>query len=169
MEKKKGGGILPLAFHKSKIKVLIGRETGDYNEDFADKYKWSDFGGGGHSGESYKICAAREGFEETCGAFGSQFDLIDLIDNKLVSKIKDNNYTMFVVHVPYDKSLEGSFKEIYNAVRERRADLIQEENGFFEKDMVKWVPLEMLKPKKNRLKLRPGFQRIIRHLCKELL
>ena len=167
MKSKFGAGILPITIRKSEAWVMLGRESKDMS--FPDSGKWSDFGGGAEEGETAKKCAVREGFEETMGMFGGPITLMKLIKNKLACKLKRGNYTSFAIHVKYTKTLPKDFADIYRCAKEEDPKLINEKNGFFEKDRVQWFKLKKLKEHKYDIILRDHFKAILSDLCDQLL
>jgi hypothetical protein len=161
-----GAGILPIADHKGEIYIMLGRETADVK--LKDSKKWSDFGGGAEFFESDEECAAREGYEETMGMFGNQGKLLLHIKEYRIMKINLENYTSYVLEVPYDKTLPNRFESVYKCVKRERKSLIKEKNGFFEKDRVKWIALKKFKNEKRYRSIRPFYRAVIKILYKEL-
>jgi hypothetical protein len=156
-------GILPIAYHNNKIYFLLSRETVDVK--FKDSGKWSDFGGKREKGEDLKTTAIREGFEESDGIFGNEKDIEYLIDNSLIKKLKVNHYITYIIQVPYVKELPKIFRKNYLNVFKTNKKKVLEHNGFYEKDMLKWVELKNL----NDFipKLRNWYKAIIRVVIKE--
>ena len=150
-------GILPIAFHNEKIYFLYGRETKDYKS--RDSGKWSDFGGGIEKKESIKSSAIREGFEETAGIFGNKKDIKNLVEKKTVLKLTMNNYTTYIVEVPYDKKIPDKYYKMYQNIKKNKFNLIKEHNGLWEKDKMRWVELKNLKT--FRKICRPWYKYII--------
>ena len=165
MKSKKGAGIIPIAIKKGVAWIMLGRESRDI--EFSDSGKWSDFGGGCEKGESFIQCAAREGYEETMGMFGGPVEITDLINDKLVCKIKGRNYISYAVHVKYNKELPKKFTKIYECVKSGEPNLIVKNNGFFEKDRVRWFKLK--KVDDYDIILRDHFKPILSDLCDQLL
>ena len=167
MKSEAGAGILPITIRKGKAWVMLGRESRDMS--FPDSGKWSDFGGGVEKGETVKKCAAREGFEETMGMFGGPVTLMKLINDKLACKLTRENYTSFAIHVKYIKTLPKDFADIYRCAKEEDPKLIEDDNGFFEKDRVQWFKLEKLRKREYDIILRDHFKSILSDLCGQLL
>jgi 8-oxo-dGTP pyrophosphatase MutT (NUDIX family) len=142
-----GAGILPVTVYKDKIYFLYGRESVEASSKY-DKGKWSDFGGGREKGESAKQTAIREGFEETSGILGSEQDIADMIHKNLLKKLVYNDgkgtYTVFLVLMPYDKTLPDKLKKIYKNALKKEPKKVFAHNGLFEKDRAEWIPLHQL-------------------------
>lgn len=161
-----GAGILPIANHKGEIYIMLGRETADAK--FEDSKKWSDFGGGAEFFESDEECAAREGYEETMGMFGNQEKLLLHIKEYKILEITLKSYTSYVLEVPYDNTLPKRFEKVYKCVKREKRELIEQSNGFFEKDRIKWVALKKFKNEKRYRTIRPFYREAIKMLYKEL-
>ena len=140
-------GILPIAFHDGKIYFLYGRETKDYKG--RDSGKWSDFGGAREKNESLKTTAIREGFEETSGLFGDENSIKHLVNKKTIVKLTINNFTTYIVEVPYDKDIPDKYDKMYKNIKKNKYYLIEEHNGLWEKDKMKWVEFKNLKHFRN--------------------
>lgn len=161
-------GILPIAIKNGEVLIMLGRETRDL-KDFYDSGKWSDFGGGIEKGESVEDCACREGFEETMGMFGGPKALKGFLNDKLVAKIKEGDYTSFAINVKCQKKLEKDFMEVYECVKTVHPELIKTDNVFFEKDRVRWFKLKKLKENKYNIDIRKHFKPILTALYSQLL
>jgi len=157
-----GAGILPIADNNGEIYIMLGRERKQTG--FRDSTKWSDFGGGQMENESVEECAVREGFEETMGMFGSPCMLRRMI-SECIFRLETGTYTSYVIEVKYDEKKEQDFNDIFKCIKKKHKKLIQEKNGFFEKDLVKWIKLKNYK----KYKIRPHYKPILETLCKELL
>ena len=166
MTVKRGAGLLPFARHEGFIYLFLGRENVEGGHSASGQ--WSDFGGGAEFFESDEECAAREGYEETMGMFGNQGKLLLHIKEYRIMKINLENYTSYVLEVPYDKTLPNRFESVYKCVKRERKSLIKEKNGFFEKDRVKWIALKKFKNEKRYRSIRPFYRAVIKILYKEL-
>lgn len=161
-----GAGIVPFARRHGKVYIVLGRESNDIP--FPDSGKWSDFGGGSHAAETEEECAAREGFEETMGLFGSKQELMEKITN-CQATIRHFKYVSFIIEVDYDESLPKQFSTIYQYTKDHNPQLIQQSNGLFEKDMIAWFPLEDFRRQTSPMsELRPFYKGIIEKLCIKL-
>ena len=102
-------GILPVALHNNSFYFLFSREFLKGNKKIVD---WRDFGGTPENNETTKETAIREGWEESSGFLGNKSSIKNLIENKLVCTVKSSSYTVYVVEIPYDKTLPQRFKLI---------------------------------------------------------
>tara|TARA_B100000795_G_scaffold268224_2_gene254772 strand:+ start:1395 stop:1886 length:492 start_codon:yes stop_codon:yes gene_type:complete len=159
-------GILPITFHKKKIFFLLARESKDATWKGAGK--WSDFGGGREKNETLKETAIREGFEETMGVFGTIKEIRHLMKHNLTKKFTVNNYTTFVIEVPYTKELPKIFRKDYLHTFKNNKKLVTDHNGLYEKDMLKWVELKNVKEMYPKLRTwyKPMLSKIYEHFNK---
>ena len=148
-----GAGILPIAFHNGEVYLLFGEE---FNE-----RKWIDFGGGKDKGESMIQTATRECYEELDGFLGTVNELKQMIKTSLVLKLKLENYTSFLVKIPYDQNLPLYFNNHHKFVKSNLPDLICK-NGLFEKRQIRWMTIDDLK--KKRYPFRPYYKKMIEHI-----
>ena len=139
-----GGGILPIAINKGKIYFLFSREWIKAKDDGG---KWSDFGGSKEGSETYRDTAIREGFEESAGFLGSIEDVIDLVDNNTIAEITINGYRTYIVLIQYDSKLPKKFRDKFNKIYKTKPWLVQQHNGLYEKDMIKWYSYEDISKK----------------------
>ena len=145
-----GAGILPVTVYNNKIYFLYARESVDVKSKASGK--WSDFGGGTEKNESSKQTAIREGWEETSGILGNKNDIKNLINNNLLDKIDYNGdgkgtYTVYLILIPYDKSLPYKLKKKYKTALKNEPKKVFASNGLYEKDKAQWIPLKNLKNK----------------------
>ena len=157
-----GGGILPVALHKGKLYFLFSRE---YIKSKEDPGLWSDFGGSKEKGETYKETAIREGWEESSGILGSKKSIKKLVETKTLKSFTLRGYKTYIVLINYNKNLPKKFRKNFLDVKKKCPHLI-EKNGFFEKDMLKWVDYTDLQKKLNIF--RPWYKSIIKELIKSL-
>ncbi len=135
-------GILPMAIKNKKIYFLFGRETVD--KVFKDAGKWSDFGGSIEKNEKLEDVAIREGWEETSGILGDEKKIKELVEKKTIEKITNGTYTTFLVLTDYNSSLPSIFDKNYKEIKKNKPNLIQEHNGLYEKDKIKWIEVDNL-------------------------
>lgn len=148
-----GAGILPFTIYKGQLLFLFGRENKDkYEKDVSKRCMWSDFGGSKEGSEGYKETAVREGFEESSGFFGSKKDIETLINKKCLQEIEHHRYKSFLVYIPYDDKLVSSFRKHFLYVRKNKPELYNKK-GFYEKDMIKWVPYNKLRDFKHDVRV----------------
>ena len=131
-----------MAIKNNKVFFLFARETID--NVFRDSGKWSDFGGGIEKDENLEDAAIREGWEETSGILGNQQKVKDLVEKKTIQKVTNGTYTTFLVMIDYDKNLPQIFDKNYKEVKKNNPELIQEHNGLYEKDKIKWIEVDNL-------------------------
>lgn len=155
-------GILPMAIKDKKIYFLFSRETLD--NVFRDSGKWSDFGGGMEKGEKLEDVAIREGWEETSGILGNKQKITELVEKKTIQKITNGTYTTFIVMIDYDKKLPPIFDKNYKKVKKNKPKLIQEHNGLYEKDKIKWIEVDNLY--KHKKIFRPFYLSIVNKIIK---
>ena len=136
-----GAGFLPVAIKNNTFYFLFSREMILEGKDAG---KWSDFGGSKENNETRYETAIREGWEESTGFFGDKDDIKNLIKHKTLKKITVNKYTTYIVLVNYDDKLPKKFRKKYLKKLQEDRDFVLKHNGFYEKDMVKWVRLDKL-------------------------
>lgn len=155
-----GGGILPIAQKDNDYYVLLSRESVDLN--WRDSGKWSDFGGSKENNETEYETAIREGAEETCGIYGDRDNIKFMIDNYTKDIIKLHNYSTYLIHVQYNAMLPYRFNKIYRDALKKTPNLIQEHNGLYEKDKLRWVAVNELKQfsKYSRFWFKPVLDKI---------
>ena len=153
-----GAGILPVALHNNKLYFLFGKET--FN---SSSPGWSDFGGSKENDESPKTTALREGYEESCGFFGSKSQIKKLIKEKLILEIENTNkggyYKVYLFKYHYDDNLPNYFNNNFKFIKSNLKSLVDSHNGYFEKSEIKWFTKDELIENKK----------IFRHFYKEIL
>ena len=155
-------GILPIAIKDKKIYFLFGRETVDHV--FRDAGKWSDFGGSIEKGEKIEDVAIREGWEETSGILGNQKTVKELVEKKTIQKIKNGTYTTYLIVIDYNNKLPSIFDTNYKNIKKNKPELIQEYNGLYEKDKIKWIEVDNLY--KYQKTFRPFYLSILNKVIK---
>lgn len=145
-----GAGILPIAFNGVSLMFLLGKEkTG----------QWSDFGGS--SKDIYETnlrTAIREGYEESSGLLGNQYQIAMKIKNDYITHLKYDRYTTFAYKIDYDENLPVYFKRNYNFVVNTTPSIVNKyNNGLYEKTQIKWFTSSQV----QKLELRPFYEKII--------
>ena len=162
-------GILPYTVQVVRgrpiLLFLLSRERLRIESGNKDKGMWSDFGGGRHANETTVEAAAREAYEESGGLLGSEEALREAIDNSPLILRASGGYYTFLVRAPYDKLLPTYFENFHATIETNFPGLVAEDNGFFEKDLLKWVSLDDLIH--NQVPIRPHYMSIIRQLAKK--
>ena len=153
-----GAGILPVAYHNDHFYFLFSRE---YQKDKSKPLDWRDFGGTTENNESDKQTAIREGWEESDGFLGSQKDIKTLIETKCIHKIKIKKYFVYVILIPYDKSLPKKFREKFKRIQKQSPEKISK-NGYYEKDKLMWIKFENIP--KHMDKFRPWYKKVVKEL-----
>ena len=153
-----GAGILPVAFYNDSFYFLFSREYQIKNK---KKVDWRDFGGTTENNETNKQTAIREGWEESDGFLGTQKDIKELIENKTFYKLKTKNYFIYIVNIPYDKTLPPRFKKKFNKIAKSNPKKLAK-NGFYEKDKLKWIKLENFP--KHMDKFQPWYKKIVKEI-----
>ncbi len=153
-----GAGILPVAFYNDSFYFLFSRENQKKNK---KKIDWRDFGGTTENNETNKQTAIREGWEESDGFLGTQKDIKKLIENQTFYKIKTTHYFIYIVIIPYDKTLPSRFKKKFDKIAKSNPEKLAK-NGFYEKDKLKWVKLENLP--KHMDKFQPWYKKIVKKI-----
>jgi len=153
-----GSGILPVAYHNGSFYFLFSREYQKINK---KKIDWRDFGGGKENNESKKQIAIREGWEESDGFLGTKTKIKKLIEEKTFCKIKTKHYFLYIVHIPYDKTLPKRFKQKFDKIAKSNPEKLAK-NGLYEKDKLKWIKLQNLP--KNMDKFQPWYKKIIKKI-----
>lgn len=137
-----GAGILPVAIHNNNLYFLLSREN-TYDK-FKHSGQWSDFGGKSEKNEKPIQTAAREGWEESMDFLGNENYIKHLLKNNVLKKISTKKYHCYVVLIKYDSNLPKKFREHWVKQYKKDPEYILEENGFYEKDMLKWIRLDKL-------------------------
>lgn len=156
-----GAGVLPIAINKGKIYFLFSRE---YIKGDADPGLWSDFGGSEEIFENNKETAIRECYEEANGILGSMEIIKKLVSNSVIS-ISINRYKTYIVLIEYNKDLPKKFRKKFLNVKKTKPELIYKD-GFFEKDMIKWVSYEDLNKYRKQIFFRPWYKKFINYIIK---
>lgn len=157
-----GAGILPIAEHNGYEYLLFSREY----EKQKGKVDWRDFGGTPEKNETIKETAIREGWEESAGFLGSKNKIKSLIKNKLVKKVITKTYTIYVVRIKYDEELPKKFRENFKKMYKKDKSKICK-NGFYEKDMLKWIRLDKLP--NHRYLFLPWYKKIVKQIYQKLI
>lgn len=156
-----GAGVLPMAFHKGNIYFLFSREWIDSKEDGG---LWSDFGGSKDSNESFKETAIRECNEESNKILGSK-KRIEYLVNKSIKTITMNGYKTYIVLIDFDTNLPKKFRNQFLKVKKNNPDLINKNNGLYEKDMLKWMSYKDLKNNPS-IMFRKWYKKFIKEILK---
>jgi hypothetical protein len=151
-----GAGILPIAEYNGHDYLLFSREYLKRK----GKVDWRDFGGKSENNETIEETAIREGWEETAGFLGSKNNIKKLIKNN-IKKISTKTYTTYIVRIKYDKDLPKKFREHFKKMYNKDKSKICK-NGFYEKDMLKWIRVDKLK--QNMPLFFPWYKKIIKQL-----
>ena len=156
-----GAGVLPVTIYRNNVYFLFSRE---YINAKHDGGKWSDFGGSKEKNESYFDTAVREGFEESAGFIGSKSEIKDLVKTQFVKTITlPEGWRTYIVYIPYDATLPKRFRDNFLEVKKNNPEKINK-NGYYEKDMLKWVRSDKLKDFNKQA--RPWYKSVIRLLIK---
>jgi len=158
---KMGAGVLPMAFHKGNIYFLFSREWVNSKEDGG---LWSDFGGSKDNNENFKETAIRECNEESNKILGSK-KRIEYLVNKSIKTITINGYRTYIVLIDFDINLPKKFRNQFLKVKKNNPDLINKNNGLYEKDMIKWMSYNDIKNNKN-IMFRKWYKKFIKELLK---
>ena len=67
--------------------------------------------------------------------------------------------------IDYNKDLPKKFRKKFLTVKKYKPELIYK-NGFFEKDMLKWISYEDLKYYKKKHFFRPWYKKFINYILK---
>ena len=151
-----GSGILPIAYHKGNVHILLGREVEDK--------KWSDFGGASEGTETTFETAIREGYEELNGFLGAKSKLRKRVRDYMLTKISEVTYTTYVFQIDYDERLPIYFNDYSKFVKERLPHLINK-RGLFEKSEIQWFSINELRKIKDRL--RPFYKTIVENIINQ--
>ena len=162
-----GCGIIPISMKNNKLYVFCGFENGCL----------SDLGGKINSNEDYKLCAAREFYEESVGLLLPYQELVTIKTYKRLKIGSKKCYLSYIIKVPY-KEVDDEYQKMLDYIEENNCqpkkmnfhkynlDMLYEDKiypeGFFELESLCWIPLEDLK--NNKYKLRNRFKELIRML-----
>ena len=144
-----GAGILPIAFNGISLVFLLGKEQNN---------QWSDFGGSPNSKYESKFhTAIREGYEETNGLLGNNYELGLKVKNNLISHYSNDRYTTYLFNIEYDESLPIYFNNNYKFVKNNTPFLLTQNNGLYEKKEIRWFTEKEI----YHIELRPFYKKII--------
>jgi hypothetical protein len=155
-------GILPFSYNPTdnKLYYLLSRESHTHPK--AAK-QFSDFGGSKERNESKISTAAREGYEETQGMLGSEKTInnhISKLPQSMILKTKYNTYTTFLYQIKHNEDIALIMNRLYHFMKKNVKVIVDEPNGYFEKDHHILVTLEQLKSN-FYTKLRPFYRQIV--------
>jgi len=158
-------GILPFCYNPkdNKLYYLLSRESHTHPK--AAK-QFSDFGGSKERNESKISTAAREGYEETHGMLGAEKTIknhISKLPPSMVLKTKYNTYSTFLYQIKYNEEIALIMNRLYHFMKKNLPDVVDEQNGYFEKDHHILVTLEEIKST-FYAKLRPFYRQIINQI-----
>ena len=134
-----GAGILPVILKNNKIHFLFGREN--------SSKLWSDFGGARDNNEGILSCAVREGYEETGGLIGNATEIEQAVRLRCITTIELDNYVSYL-YTPigltssYSDSICLMFDRAHNFALDQMPHVVEEPNGLFEKDTIKWFSVK---------------------------
>jgi len=157
-----GAGILPTTIHNKKLYFLFGKEN-QYEDSAAG---FSDFGGGTDNKEDFLETAIREGGEELTGFLGSDNDVKKMLKKygtyNIDYKDKDSKFDTYRMHIfpmEYDELLPFYYNNNQRFLQKRLDAKIIKKSKIFEKEEIKWIPIDDLK--KMRKKFRSFYQNIV--------
>ena len=144
-------GVLPYSFHNGRVVWLLGRDS--------QRNVWSDFGGHNEfrdKGDPINT-ASREFFEETLGSIMSVRDMKFQLQDKDTVVINSktmlgNNYTMYLVHVPFDPIYLQIFRKIRSYMK-----YLKFFGRFIEKNEMRWFDHGKLYKTENPIRYRLCF------------
>lgn len=138
---------------------LIGQEQKESG--WSGSNKWSDFGGS-PDGNSPKVAAAKEAYEETMGLLGSLKSIKLHLYDELMYR-SPTGYT-FLYPVPYDAKLPTYFKNVFDYFKKcgnkknSKYVIPSCKEGYFEKQNVKWIKAtdlyESVSSDKNKIEIK---------------
>ena len=142
-------GILPFCYNENKntFYYLLGRESHTHP---SAAYQYSDFGGSKESNENKASTAAREGYEETQGIFGNEKEIhthISKLPQCMVLRTKYNTYSTYLYKINYNKDIPKVMNRLFAFMKKNMKDVVNNGNGYFEKDNHILVTLEQIKNK----------------------
>ena len=153
-----GAGILPVALYKGSLFILLGQER--YN------CLWSDFGGGSKNGEDQFRTAIREGTEELNGYLGDFNEIEYNLKKNLIISYQNDRYTSYLFKYPYSYCLPIYFNKNNRFLEKSLSqNIIQGDNGLFEKTKIKWFSVNQLKKINTKNIIRPHYYEIIKYIC----
>ena len=149
-----GAGILPITIYDNKIYLLFGKER-----EIDKTPGWSDFAGGQDNNESQFETALREGTEELTGFLGSEKDLKKMLKKCGTYNVDWKTYRTHIFPMKYDELLPYYYNNNQRFLQKRLNPKIIEDSKIFEKEEIKWIPIDDLK--KMRKKFRSFYQNIV--------
>ena len=154
-------GILPFCYNpkNNKIYYLLGRESHTHP---TNSKLYSDFGGSKESSENKISTAAREGYEETQGIFGNESVIksqISKLPKSMALSTINNTYTTYLYKINYIPDLPHLMNRLFYFMKRNLSNVVDEPNGFFEKDHHILVTLDEIKNKYSTI--RPFYREII--------
>ena len=153
-----GAGLIPISKFNNRLYFLLGKDLA--------YQKWGDFGGKSEKYELSIDTAIREGYEETNGFLGSQ-DIIrhNIIKHNLpIFKTNNNRHTCYLMNIKYQKELPNYMNNNYNFIKDNIGNIIDNNNGLYEKDYIDWFTIEEIK---NFTEFRSYFKDIVWNLDKK--
>jgi 8-oxo-dGTP pyrophosphatase MutT (NUDIX family) len=165
-----GSSILPVSIHNNKLYFLFGKENS--LEDSAPGF--SDFGGGIEKGENPFETAVREGSEELTGFLGTPKQIRRHIKKSggtfafthTNSKNSSQNYTVHIVHYPYDPVLPTYYNNNHHFLWDRMNRRFLKSTKLFEKIEIEWFCEDELK--KRMSEYRPFYREVVETLLQKL-
>lgn len=161
-----GAGVLPCAYNKGKLYILLGRER--------KNNLWCDFGGSPEQGETVFDTAVREGMEELNGFFGTIEELSAQVEQTHIENVHNHRdkYTSILFKIKYDPKLPRYFN-YNNSFNERHVlPLLNAHEfgrirptGLFEKTEMKWFNIAEI-DETDLSEFRPHFAVILKNILK---
>lgn len=164
-----GAGVLPCAYNRGKLYILLGRER--------KNNLWCDFGGSPEQGETVFDTAVREGMEELNGFFGTIEELSAQVEQTHIENVHNHRdkYTSILFKIKYDPKLPRYFN-YNNAFNERHVLPLLNAHGFgrirptglFEKTEMKWFNIAEIERMMDTdsAEFRPHFAVILKYILK---
>ena len=151
-----GAGILPCAYHRGKLYILLGRER--------KNGLWCDFGGSPERGESIFETAIREGMEELNGFFGTKDELSSQVKKTQLQMINNpgDKYTSILFKIKYDPKLPKYFNYNNRFVEENVLPFLNspafghirpQHSGLFEKTEIRWFNIQEIENLNTKSKI----------------
>jgi hypothetical protein len=142
-------GILPFCYNEDDdtFYYLLGRESHTHPK-AANQY--SDFGGSKERNESKVTTASREGYEETHGIFGTEKEIntqISKMPQGMVLTTRYNTYSTYLYKINYNEDLPKIMNKLFAFMKKNLKDVVNDSNGYFEKDHHILVTLDQIKKK----------------------
>ena len=138
-------GILPITLdNNGDLLYLFGKEY-----KVSDTEGWSDFGGSKEKNETKFETAIREGYEETNGFFGSQYNLKKNVKKFFVLEIKSKSYSSFLYKIKYEPNMVKYYNRNFKFIQKHNTHFVKDPNGFYEKSHIKWFSIEDIKDNRH--------------------